>query len=365
MEHKIVSRITEGAFRYQAWPTITKDQNGVLYLATSGHRLSHVCPFGKNLMYTSYDDGKTWSAPQIINDTWLDDRDAGILAWGEGKLLLTWFNHPPKAFLKWDAVCDKRPHYKVRTPLSLGMRALWDDLPEEEKRSGSFSKISYDNGKTWSEPRPAPITSPHGPCLLSDGSLFWLGKEMEGSAFPSLETEKRIVAYRSADEGKTWEFVSATPKPLGAEGDCHEPYAIQLSDGTILGSVRYHHGKGVAKTRTFLFSSNDNGKTWSEAEFVNEWGSPPHLLEHSSGAIILVYGKRSEVMGQYARASLDKGKTWSKEALISSVAPDWDHGYPSSVELSNGDILTAYYQKYSGDDYTSLHTSRWSLKELL
>ncbi|MBQ3075681.1 MAG: hypothetical protein IJC26_06390, partial [Clostridia bacterium] len=93
MKHSIVSRCTSGAFRYQAWPTIAKGEDGTLYAVSSGHRLGHVCPFGKNLMVKSLDQGETWSSPVIVNDTYLDDRDAGLLVWGDN-MLLSWFNHP-------------------------------------------------------------------------------------------------------------------------------------------------------------------------------------------------------------------------------------------------------------------------------
>ena len=85
MKHGIVNRSTDGWFVYQGWPTVAKDENGALYAAASGHRLTHVCPFGKDLMYVSHDEGQTWSAPQIVNDTKLDDRDAGLVCWGDGK----------------------------------------------------------------------------------------------------------------------------------------------------------------------------------------------------------------------------------------------------------------------------------------
>ena len=64
----IVYRVNEGPFRYQAWPTVTQDENGVLYAACSGHRSSHVCTFGKDLMFTSTDGGETWEEDYILND---------------------------------------------------------------------------------------------------------------------------------------------------------------------------------------------------------------------------------------------------------------------------------------------------------
>ena len=81
--------------------------------------------------------------------------------------------------------------------------------------------------------------------------------------------------------------------------------------------------------------------------------------------MILTYSRRADPMGEYARISLDGGKTWSRDTLISPIAPDWDHGYPSTVELEGGDLFTVYYMKCPGDDYNSLHSVRWNLNELI
>ena len=72
MKFGIVNRSKSSLFPYQAWPTVCKDENGVLYATCSGHRLGHLCPFGKNLMFISRDEGESWSSPIIINDTELE-----------------------------------------------------------------------------------------------------------------------------------------------------------------------------------------------------------------------------------------------------------------------------------------------------
>jgi hypothetical protein len=364
MKFGIVSRITQGAFRYQAWPTVTRGTDGTIFAGVSGHRLNHICPFGKDLMYISTDEGKSWTAPQIINDTYLDDRDAGMLAWGEGNLLLTWFDHTPENFLQWEA--PKR-QYTTTTPLAMGMRQLWAELPEEELPAGSFTKISRDNGKTWSEGRRAPVSSPHGPCLLQDGSLLFVGSYVEETEYETDDYANHIRAFRSFDDGETWEFCSILPVPEGSLGYVCEPHAIQMANGDILAAVRDQSATPpTMKTlRLYTMISHDLGKTWEEVKFLDVHGAPAHMLQHSSGAIVLTYSRRlAPMMGQYARISRDFGKTWSKDLLISPEAPDWDHGYPSSVELSDGSILTVYYQKYQGDTYNSLLSTHWDLSEI-
>ena len=365
MKHAIVSRCTEGAFRYQAWPTVTRAEDGTLFVGCSGHRRTHICPFGTNLMYVSRDEGETWSAPQIVNDTYVDNRDAGMLAWGDGKLLLTWINHTPEWFYRIAATdLSGKPHYDLTSPLAAGMLELWKTIPREQLYAGSYTRLSRDNGKSWSGQRLAPVTSPHGPCLAPDGSLLFLGSlRPNGNEYGGEPGKIRL--YRSADEGESWELVSIPPLPEGADEKlCFEPHLIVLKDGTLLGAVRYHFDKGHGNRKMYVLRSTDGGKSWETPYFPDVIGCPPHFLQHSSGAVVMTFSKRVDVMGEYAIVSHDGGRTWSKETLISPVAPDWDHGYPSTVELANGDLFTVYYMKCPGDDYNSIHSVRWNLSEL-
>ena len=97
--HGIVNRVQHSIFGYQGWPSVARDENGTIYVVSSSFRTQHICPFGKTAMYISRDEGKTFSPPIVINDTYLDDRDAGIVYMGKGRLLVTWFTHPTEVYL--------------------------------------------------------------------------------------------------------------------------------------------------------------------------------------------------------------------------------------------------------------------------
>lgn len=356
MKFGVVNRATDGFFRYQAWPTVAKDEKGVLYAASSGHRLGHVCPFGKDLLYISHDEGESWLGPIIANDTYMDDRDAGLIAWGDGQLLLSWFAHPAE-FMDGRIGRNK----EVSLPMSIGAREMWRGLPAEEKPFGSFIKLSQDGGKTWSERIRVPLTAPHGPIRRKDGSFLYFGRSFHAE---DLGYEpRRVYAAESRDGGKTWERLGIVPAVEGVETDrfC-EPHVVELPDSTLLGAMRVNRTDKVnADNEVYTTFSTDGGKTWSVPQCIGQVGAPPHLLLHSSGAIVMTTGRRIAPFGERARISKDGGKTWSDEIIISQEAPDWDLGYPSSVELSDGSILTVYYQKYPGDNYNSLLYTRWEL----
>ncbi len=352
-EHGIVNRSANTFFKYHGWPTVAIDDDGILYAVDSGFRVSHVCPFGKTNLYKSFDGGKTWSIPMVINDTYLDDRDAGILYLGGKKLLVTWFSHPAKAYMN---------------EYAKGIRAVWTGaagvldayptIPEEHGQGGSFLRVSEDGGYTWGETVKIPVSSPHGPTMLKDGTIVYLGRAM----YTDEEAPGTIAAYASRDGGKTWERLGAVPTPEGLSTDhFHEPHMIELDDGTFLGMIRAQ-GPGVAHEFTMYQTiSTDGGKTWTVPVSLDVSGSPPHLLKHSSGAIVCAFGRREEPYGERALVSRDNGATWEDEYILHETTAG-DLGYPASVELPSGEILTVYYQRVEGDGFTSIQYTKWSLE---
>ena len=90
-------------------------------------------------------------------------------------------------------------------------------------------------------------------------------------------------------------------------------------------------------------------------------GSPPHLLRHSSGAILATYGYRLAPFGERAIVSCSDGAIWDVGLVLRDDGPDTDLGYPSSVELSDGAIFTVTYQKRARGELCSLLGTRWEL----
>ena len=105
-----------------------------------------------------------------------------------------------------------------------------------------------------------------------------------------------------------------------------------------------------------------NGCTeWETPKWIGVLGSPPHLLRHSSGKLICVYGRREAPFAQEAVVSDDDGMTWSAPRCIDGDAVSSDLGYPSSVELEDGKIMTVYYQRDAGEERPNLKYTVWEL----
>ena len=59
--------------------------------------------------------------------------------------------------------------------------------------------------------------------------------------------------------------------------------------------------------------------------------------------------------------SRDEGRTWTADWVLRGDGPDWDLGYPSTVELADGSLLTVCYQKAAAEEPCALRWSRWRL----
>lgn len=361
---EIVMENCDSIHNYFGWPTIARLKNGVLAVGASGNRLAHVCPFGKAMISFSYDDGDTFTNPSPVIDTVLDDRDTGLCPFGRSGLIVTSFSLS-KSHIKdyltkpefMQYVCTKHYEYAM---------VYLEDITDEsnDKYKGSTFKISMDNGVTFSEVYRAPISSPHGPCELSDGAILWVGTEYNGDNEPL--SEKSILALRINPDG-TSEQLGRIPRIENYEEYIFcEPHAIQIPDGTLICHMRVQGGINGRKDFTIYQSeSTDGGRNWSVPHQIlsDKGGAPAHLMVHSSGMLISTYGYRDEPYGIRAMFSADGGKTWDINNDIYTNNVSSDIGYPSTVELSDGSLLTVFYAHMESDSPAEIYKVKWAFKK--
>ena len=357
MKHgNICIRPKEDIFGYFAWPSIARMDDGTLVVGASGLRHRHVCPWGKTTLFYSYDNGETWTEPVVIHDSPLDDRDVGVVNLGGNDILVTWFTSDPR---QYEATFEKEFAPDVKERMRARLSTLDDDL--KKKYVGSWTRISHDGGKTWSKPRSCPVNSPHGPIVLRDGTLFYLGKQFPvNGVYPNGDIQAAI----SRDQGETWELLGCCPLPEGfGTGNVHEPHVCQMSDGRLVGHIRVEgNGSGISIWQS---ESTDNGMTWTKPFRVPVDGTPPHLLHHSSGALICVYGYRMAPDGQRAVISTDEGRTWTHHVVLRDDGPNGDLGYPATVEMPDGSLFTIYYQAAKLGDPVGIMYTHWELPDEL
>ncbi|MHB8898056.1 MAG: sialidase family protein [Thermoguttaceae bacterium] len=343
--------------KYHGWPTVARRSNGQLLVTCSGGREAHVCPFGRVELITSDDDGKSWSGPRVLMETQIDDRDSGVLETAKGSILVTTFTslaYVPT--LKKAQTAEPGSKGAWPKPKLDRWLAVHNQLGEAERQAmlGVWMLRSTDGGKTFGKPYRCLVNSPHGPIQLADGRVLYLGRNL-------WQGEPWIGACQSTDDGQSWSRLAAIPARDGDSLDgYHELHAVEAADGRILAQIRNHNKAGSGET--LQSESADGGKTWSAPRSIGVWGLPSHMLRLADNRLLMTYGHRRAPFGNQARVSTDNGRTWSEPVIISGDGTGGDLGYPSTVELADGSLLTVWYENMNGSGKAVLRQATWTLK---
>ena len=295
---------------------------------------THIDMTSKAVMVRSKDEGRSWNRAthQIIyEEKGCGIQDPSIRQLKDGTLICNYFV------------------WKLGGQNDFPVNHAWLQTSDADHYSwvtGSYTIRSSDNGKTWKKPVKVPsltgdCTATADPVIeLANGELL-IPIEMEAPG----ERTKTGVA-RSRDKGKSWtDPVIAAADPLG-RFSFHETGLLQVPSGKIIGIHRVHQ-LGEYEYGWYLYQtdSHDDGKTWTPPRKLPMWGGPAHLIRLQSGSILCVYGYRRPPFGVRACLSHDDGETWdiANEFIIRADGIDADVGYPTSVQLPDGTIFTAWY----------------------
>lgn len=281
---------------------------------------SHVSIAATLAVSTSENGGKSWSDPVEIASRWEDVRNPAFGVNDKGELIAAYW----KGKQCYDVIDGERKW--------VGWKAV-----AANTGNYTFVTISMDDGKSWNKPLPFGITgmkvvSPYGRIITApDGTLLM-------SVYCSSdENAEQLFIIRSKDGGRTW------GDETRVASDYNETSFVFLPDGTLAAAAR-HNGKD--EFVSFMYSK-DKGYTWSEPQQITRKAEhPADLTLLQSGKLLMTFGRRIRPMGCGALISEDGGKTWNmdKEILLAGDGiNNLDLGYPSTVQLDDGTIVTALY----------------------
>ena len=194
---------------------------------------------------------------------------------------------------------------------------------------------SSDGARTWSVDRTAfPAKAPDGGLCIPFGDIVAGDDGALRVAIYAVLLERRadrVYVFRSPDDGKTW----GEPAPLDENAYRNETALLHLGGGKWLAAVR--------ENGLHLYGAADDARTWEyRGRLTGPAQHPGHLLKLRDGRLLLSSGNRTAGDKRVdARFSDDGGQTWSEPLRV--VDFEGDGGYPSSVELPDGQVLTAYY----------------------
>lgn len=344
-QSKSIPVFVSGTDDYKSFriPAIVKAKNGDLLAFCEG-RVNNAGDFGniKIVLKRSADNGKTWSALQIVASN--DSLQAG--------------NPAPVV----DLTDPRFPQGRIFLFYNTG------DGHEMELRKGKghrevFYKTSIDNGKTWSEatditlqvnriyqPQINPLwnfkedwrtyaNTPGHALQFQEGKykgrIYVAANHSSGDPKPELK-DYQAHGYYSDDHGATFHLSETVP----FEGS-NESTAAQLSNNSLMMNSRNQTGK-----YRIVSLSKDGGENW-DTTFVDH-NLPDPVCEGSllnigtkKGKSILAFcnnvdkNKRDSLT---LRISFNEGKTWPRKFLVEPK----NTGYSDVVRLMKKKIGVLY-----------------------
>lgn len=336
LEHQV---IYQDGFRHLHPADLIKLKNGeLLLMAREG--TEHISNDGDVILLRSKDDGKTWGERQVIAGIKdLDEREGCGIQLRDGTIVVgIFYNNLYDA----DGVYKGKGKPPTTAP---GLNGL-----------GAYIISSSDDGHTWSKPKNVdtkgmPFKNVEGPTdapiEMPDGSILMA---VIGYGIDKDAKNTGAVMLSSSDKGQTWKYVSTIAgDPGGKQGGFVEPGIVRTKSGRIVVGLRNHAPDNAIWT-TY---SDDNAKTWSAVQKTRMYGHPVDLIQLKDGRVMATYGIRPQhatPCGVRACFSSDDGKTFDikTEVELRNDFINWDVGYPESLELSDGRVLTVYYYNLFG-----------------
>jgi len=322
----------------------TPDARLIALLRTGG---PHLSIHGTLSMVESADGGRSWSRPRELLPGGMDYRNPALGVNGQGELIVACWAAGLHAYLQEEHGMQ----------WSLQNRSAW--------QRPALVTLVRSRDCLWSEPRFSTsllldLASPYGRMArTSDGRM---AMNLYGNARenPRGARNTAILCF-SEDGGRTW------PDERLIGYDLSETALLPLQEKGAWLAVARHDDGCLLPLR-----SGDDGQSWQAGPPLTRCGEhPADLTRLSSGEIVLTFGRRIRPFGCAAWLSDDDGRSWRHDREILLAADgleNADLGYPSTVEVQAGHLVTLMYyasgsgmtRAFQGWGHASCQAIHWS-----
>lgn len=298
-----------------AWPNLTLLPDGTI-LATIHNQPAHGTYEADTECWASDDEGRSWTlrgvaCPHKPGENSGLNHGAGLAADGSMVVVTT-------------GRCG------VAKPGTIPAKS--DPKNRKKRILPAFVCRSSDHGKSWQQtgsigPLPGHEYPPiaFGPIqTLADGKLA-LPAHSDGNSY----------LLHSGDDGYNWSVRGTI-----AKDNFNETCFTVVKPGHLLAAARTYDDQHLE-----FYASEDDGITWQARGQATMPGQiPGNLRVLADGRILFTYGIRNlGLRGIGYRFGDADGAKWSRPGVLLDFGTITDGGYPSSVQLPDGTIVTAYY----------------------
>lgn len=295
----------------------------------------------------SRDGGRTWAEVPALPDGLIGPRPGEVFTAADGARLRIRQNwrkyYPPERRAEFEG------RYRIETPGT--HKPGWFAV-----NSGGRVERSEDGGKTW-QSNPIPELDTYSSCS-SPWSYLQLrdGRVLRAFVVVSNAKDSGDVHVAITADGRTAEVHRVMGDDEEKLRFTEETLVHETTDGVIWLLTRVEGGDDHMRQAV----SRDGGRTWTAARSGIKGHPPSGLVGLADGRLVLTYGYRHPPYGVRAVVSTDEGLTWdaANPFTLRNDGAGYDLGYPTSLQLPDGTILTLYY--FTGDDGTThVAATRW------
>lgn len=262
---------------------------------------------GRAMISRSTDEALTWSKPETLWDTPLDDRHPNFCELPDGSVLCSFFTYPD---------------------------------------GGTQIIRSTDDGRSWEqacEPLPG---STDGPIIvLQDGSVMICVY----GRFSDHAAADECAIFRTVDSGSTWERMAV----IHTDHDMSEGSIAQLPDGRIV---------LVSRPEADVCWSEDGGQNWTRPVSLGMRLFEPGLVVLQDGTLLCLHGSYA-AGGLACMFSRNGGETWLVPQMDRGFAVDPSvYGYGKGIVLPDGSVYVVYIHTGGHKSQDAVSNAIWAIR---